>query len=119
MRKRIFISIMFLIIILHVSTTAGSGQIASWYGGGEPLNTHTASGEVFNPLSLACASWDYPFNTYLRVTNVLTGKNVIVRVNDRGPAKRLERAVDLTRHAFMAIADLRDGLVPVRVERVR
>lgn len=63
----------------------GSGiafGVASWYGGGEPLNEYTASGEPFEPSLLTCASWDYEFGTLLKVTNLENGLSVIVRVND-------------------------------------
>ena len=88
----------------------------SWYGGGEKLNKHTSSGEVFDPEGLTCASWNYPFNTYLKVTRIATGKFVIVRVNDRGPKKSLGRILDLSRRAFSELAPLDVGLIKVRVE---
>jgi len=97
---------------------AASCGIASWYGGGEKLNKHTANGEVFNPEHLTCASWNYPFDTFLRVTNIANGKSVIVKVNDRGPAKRLGRAIDLSRASFRKIADIRQGVIPVRIEKI-
>lgn len=109
----------FCIAILLSPPTSGSGHIASWYGGGEKLNSHTASGEVFSPETLTCASWDYPFDTHLKVTSLSTGKSVTVRVNDRGPAKRLGRSLDLTRRAFARIADVRQGLAAVRIEEIQ
>jgi len=92
--------------------------IASWYGGKEKLNRYTASGEIFDPEGYTCASWYYPFETYLKVTNLRNGKSVIVRVNDRGPAKRLGRIIDLTKRAFSEIEDLRRGLIRVKVEKI-
>ena len=89
---------------------------ASWYGGGEKLNKYTASGEEFDPNKLTCASWDYPFGTKLLVTNLENGKSVVVRVNDRGPAKRLKRIIDLSREAFRRIADLKKGLIKVKIK---
>lgn len=93
--------------------------IASFYGDGERLNRYTASGEVFNPKRYTCASYAYPFNRRLRVTNVETGDSVVVRVNDVGPHRRFNRLLDLTPIAFSQIAPLDDGLVEVRVEEVR
>jgi rare lipoprotein A len=90
--------------------------VASWYGGGEKLNAHTASGEVFNPDGKTCATWEWPIGTYLRVTNLENGCSVTVKVNDRGPAKCLERLLDLSRQAFSEIAELRKGLIRVEVE---
>ena len=81
----------------------------------------TANGEKFNPDKLTAATWFFPFKTRLRVTNLANGKSVIVRVNDRGPAKRLVRqgrVIDLSRAAFSKIANLTDGLVHVRIEKL-
>ena len=91
--------------------------IASFYGNGEKLNKFTSNGEVFNPNDLTCASWDYPFNTMLKVTNLANNKFVYVRVNDRGANKRLYRLIDLSKKAFSKIANLEQGLITVKVER--
>jgi len=72
--------------------------------------------EIFDEKQLTCALWDVPFDTLVEVTNLNNGKSVIVRVNDRGPAKRLVkqgRVIDLTKEAFSKIADLRKGLIPI------
>ena len=65
---------------------------------------------------MTCAMWDVPFGTQLRVTNLESGRSVVVRVNDRGPNKRLGRLIDLTQSAFAKIADPARGLTRVRVE---
>lgn len=91
--------------------------IASWYSEADPyINKYTANGEVFDDSQMTCASWDYSFNTYLKVTNLDNGRSVVCRVNDRGPAKRLHRMIDLTKTAFQSIAGLRLGLIGVSVE---
>lgn len=90
---------------------------ASWYSETDPfINLRTANGEIFDDTRMTCASWYFPFKTRLRVTNLRTGRSVIVVVNDRGPAKRLGRVIDLTRAAFRKIADPRAGLIQVAVE---
>ena len=53
------------------------------------------------------AAWGYPFHTKLKVTNLENGKSVVVTVLDRGPAKRLNRVIDLSKSAFQKIADTR------------
>jgi len=93
--------------------------IASWYSENDPgvLKT-TANMEIFNHNELTCAMWDIPFGTRLKVTNLDNGKSVTVRVNDRGPAKRLVRrgrVIDLSKKAFSKIASLDEGLVMVEV----
>jgi len=89
--------------------------LASWYSV-KSSSSITASGERYREDRLTCASWNYPFNTLLRVT--YKDKSVIVRVNDRGPNKRLHRLIDLSRGAFEHLAPLRQGLIKVRVEKV-
>ena len=80
----------------------------------------TASGERFNERALTCAVREKAlFKKYLKVTNLINGKSVIVRVNDFGPNKRLfkkGRIIDLSKKAFRKIADLKTGLVRVKIE---
>ena len=64
----------------------------------------TASGEIFNNNKLTAAHRTYPFGTLLKVTNVINGKSVIVKVNDRGPFVK-GKGLDLSRKAFMEITD--------------
>ncbi len=88
--------------------------VASWYSKTDKgINKHTANNEVFDDRADTCASWDYPFNTELLVINVTNGKWVVCRVNDRGPAKRLKREVDLTKAAFRKITNSKRGLLYV------
>ena len=58
----------------------------------------TANGEIFNMNAMTCAHKTLPFNTVLRVTNLANGKNVQVRVNDRGPFVN-GREIDLSKGA--------------------
>ena len=105
-------------LIYRTKKPAGktSYGIASWYSQTDPgINIHTANGEVFNDSKLTCASWHYAFGTLLKIENEKNGKSIICRVNDRGPAKRLNRAVDLTKEAFRRIAFLHQGLIRVSV----
>ncbi|MFH1479226.1 MAG: septal ring lytic transglycosylase RlpA family protein [Candidatus Omnitrophota bacterium] len=113
-----------LTFIIEVKDAGSSRAIfqteTSWYSKKDPgiLRT-TANMEIFDDEKLTCAIWDLPFNTLLRVTNLENGRYIYVRVNDRGPAKRLVnrgRALDLTKEAFSKIADLKEGLIRVQVE---
>jgi len=93
---------------------------ASWYSvaGSSPL---TASGQTLQDDGMTCASWDYPFGTVLKVTNLENGKSVQVVVNDRGPAKRLYakgRRLDLSKGAFACISDLKKGIISVNVQQL-
>jgi len=118
MKKIILPITLAILFVFPVITLAGTEKIASWYGGGEKLNKHTANGDVFNPEEMTCASWHHPFETRLKVTNLENGKSIIVRVNDRGPNKRLGRVIDLSREAFRKIANLKQGLIPVDIEQL-
>ncbi len=80
---------------------------ASWYG--EPFHgRRTASGEVFNMNDLTAAHKTLPFGTRLRVRNLATGQDVLVRINDRGPHVR-GRIIDLSRAAAAQIGLLGTG----------
>jgi rare lipoprotein A (peptidoglycan hydrolase) len=73
---------------------------SSWYGPGF-AGQRTADGEIFDPNKLTAASPWLPFNTMLRVTSTVTGRSVVVRVNDRGPFG--EGVLDLSAHAAQVI----------------
>jgi rare lipoprotein A (peptidoglycan hydrolase) len=72
----------------------------TWYGPGFAGHP-TASGEPFDPNALTAASPWLPFGTQLKVTDLLTGLSVQVRVNDRGPFGR--GVLDLSAHAAQVI----------------
>ena len=84
-------------------TGAGQGAFtgeSSWYGPGF-AGHRTADGEIFDPNKLTAASPWLPFNTMLRVTDLATGRSVVVRINDRGPFGR--GVLDLSAHAAQII----------------
>ncbi len=76
----------------------------------------TASGQPYDRGALTCAHRTAPFGARLRVTELETGRSVVVTVNDRGP-HRAGRIVDLSRAAAERLGMTRRGLVRVRVER--
>jgi Lytic transglycolase len=83
--------------------TGGQGGFtgeASWYGPGF-AGHRTADGEIFDPNKLTAASPWLPFNTMLRVTDLATGRSVVVRINDRGPFGR--GVLDLSAHAAQIV----------------
>jgi rare lipoprotein A len=75
----------------------------------------TANGERYDRRRLTAAHPRYPFGTWLRVTSLDTGRDVVVRVNDRGPS-RGNRAVDLSYAAASQLGMLRAGITGVRLE---
>jgi rare lipoprotein A len=121
MKKATVILIVLIAVVFSLKEAGTSAVVikgtASWYSQKDSgILLTTANMEIFNDSQLTCAMWDMPFNTILKVTNLENGKSVIVRVNDRGPAKRLNRTIDLTKQAFSKIADLEKGLADVSVE---
>ena len=92
---------------------------ASWYSN-QDAGPITASGERFHDQELTAASWDWPFGTCLQVQNQANQKTVAVRINDRGPAKRLYqegRKIDLSIGAFERIADPKEGIIRVKISK--
>lgn len=77
----------------------------------------TASGERFNQFSKTAAHRQLPFGTKVKVTNMESGKSVVVKINDRGPFVS-GRVIDLSRSAFSSISDLDRGVVDVRIQVV-
>ena len=96
---------------------------ASWYSKESPgIRERTANNEKFDDQGMTCALWGVRFNQKVKVINLANGKSVIVRVNDRGPARRFirqGRVIDLTKGAFDRIASLKRGIIDVRVELVQ
>ena len=90
--------------------------IASYYSN-DFNGRHTSDGEIFDNGKYTAAHRTYPFGTVVRVTNITTGANVTVRINDRGPVKT-ERIIDLTYAAARAIGIDKMGLARVRLDVV-
>ncbi len=78
----------------------------------------TATGEIFKHSNLTAASNNFKINTWVKVTNLLNNKSVIVRINDRMHERmtRMGRIVDLTTAAAKLLGVVGDGLLKVRVE---
>jgi len=93
--------------------------LSTWYGKNHN-GKKSADGSVFNKNALtAAAPKRYPFGTLLRVTNLENNLQVIVKVTDRGGFERHGRLIDLSEAAFKQIANLRKGVVKVRIEVVK
>lgn len=84
---------------------------ASWYGPGFH-GRRTASGERFDMNDLTAAHRTLPFGTRVRVRNPENGREVVVRINDRGP-RVADRIIDLSKAAAAALDLLQAGEAPV------
>lgn len=89
---------------------------ASYYSK-KATGCRTASGERLHHDSLTCAHRTYPFGTILRVLNLSNGKQVDVRVIDRGPYLR-GRIIDLSYGAARQLGMLSQGIALVEVKVV-
>lgn len=89
---------------------------ASWYGrrfhGGK-----TSSGELYNMYAMSAAHPTLPIPSYARVTNIATGRSVVVRINDRGPF-HAERVIDLSYAAAFKLGFVELGSALVDIETV-
>ncbi|MEW6145256.1 MAG: septal ring lytic transglycosylase RlpA family protein [Thermodesulfobacteriota bacterium] len=94
----------------------GSTQtgVASWYGI-EEHNNHAANGERFSKYAYTAAHKSLPMGTVVRVTNMENGRDVIVKINDRGPFVG-GRIIDLSYTAAQSIGMVEEGTVQVKVE---
>jgi len=89
--------------------------LASWYGRkfhGRP----TASGEPYDMYAMTAAHPTLPIPSYARVRNPANGREVVVRINDRGPFHS-GRIIDLSYTAALKL-DLLRGVAPVEIERL-
>ena len=89
---------------------------ASWYGT-TAEGKITANGEIFNRQAFSAAHKTLPFGTVVRVHNPRTKKQVLVRINDRGPFSK-GRIIDLSKRAAESIQMLHAGVAPVVFEPV-
>ncbi|WP_136255069.1 septal ring lytic transglycosylase RlpA family protein [Onishia niordana] len=89
---------------------------ASWYG--QKFHGYaTASGDIYDMYEMTAAHRSLPLPTYVRVTNRDNGRQVIVRVNDRGPFHG-NREIDLSYAAAARLDILDNGTGRVRVEAI-
>lgn len=88
--------------------------IASYYG--MKFHTYqTSSGEAYDVFKMTAAHKTLPLPTYVRVTNLNNKKQVIVKINDRGPFAG-NRILDLSYAAAAKLDMLKTGIAPVEIE---
>lgn len=88
--------------------------IASYYAN-KFHDKPTATGEVHKNEILSAACNVLPLNTWVRVTNMVNNKSVVVKINDR-MAKNNKRLIDLSRSAAQELGYIARGLTKVKVE---
>lgn len=87
--------------------------LASWYGP-DFHGKKTANGEVYDMYQVSAAHKTLPLGTYVNVKNQINGKEVVVRINDRGPFVG-GRIIDLSYGAAKALNIVGPGTVPVKI----
>jgi rare lipoprotein A len=103
----------------HVLTSSqGFTQtgLASWYGT-QFHAVRTSSGEHYDMYKMTAAHKTLPLPTYVRVTNLKTGKSIIVKVNDRGPFVE-DRIIDLSFVAAKKLGVTGHGTALVKIEAI-
>ena len=93
--------------------------IATYYASKFEGN-RTATGEVFHHSLLTAASNFFALNTWVRVTNVLTGKSIVVRINDRmhPSMSKKGRVLDLTMTGAKQLKIVNSGVAKVKIEQL-
>ena len=89
--------------------------LASWYGR-KFHGRGTANGETYNMYAMTAAHRTMPLPSYARVRNLANGREVVVRVNDRGPFHS-QRVIDLSYTAALKLG-LLGGVGTVEIERI-
>lgn len=101
--------------ILHEKPFTQRG-VSSWYGK-KFHGQRTSSGEVYDMYKMTAAHPTLPIPSYARITSVDTGKQVVVRINDRGPF-HANRIVDVSYTAAVKLGLLQKGSHEVVLERI-
>jgi rare lipoprotein A len=110
----------FLLTATPDVTYGGASQVtqvgfASWYGK-QHQGRKTASGERFSRGSFTAAHRSLPLGTKVKVTNLRTKQQVVVKINDRGPYGRgTHRIIDLSEAAATRLGLLERGIERVQV----
>ena len=96
------------------SSKNSQSGVASYYGKGLH-GSRWANGERHNRNEMVAAHKSLPFGTKVKVTNLSNGKEVVVRINDRGPFIK-GRVIDLSYGAFSKIENPGKGITKVKLE---
>lgn len=88
--------------------------VASWYGK-KFHGRKTSNGEIYDMYALSAAHKTLPLGVYVKVTHLETGRQLTVRVNDRGPFVA-GRIIDLSYAAAQQLGIVQSGTAPVKLE---
>ena len=126
--ERLIIAIFIIILIVGAWISLAHAETiplkASWYSVESLKKEGTwkyskgvmANGHQFSDAEFTCATRLFPMGTILKVYRTTTGKFVLVKVTDRIGKRFAKTRIDLSKGAFSKIADLKQGVVPCKVE---
>lgn len=103
-------------VVMQDATGYRERGLASWYGQ-KFHGRKTSNGEVFDTYAATAAHRSLPIPSYVRVTNLANQKQLVVRVNDRGPF-HAERIIDLSYGAAVKLGFADRGTAEVEVELI-
>lgn len=98
-------------VLLHISTGQATRYSSKLAG------RKTACGQRYDPKLLTAAHRTLPLGSIVRVTNLRNGREVVVRINDRGPFGK-GKIIDLSYEGASRLKMIRQGVVKVQVEVV-
>jgi len=90
--------------------------VGSWYGK-KFHGQRTSSGELYDMYKMTAAHPTLPIPSYARLSNMVSGASVIVRINDRGPF-HANRAIDVSYTAALKLGLLGKGSHELKIERI-
>lgn len=117
MYKFLFYSLIIISLFTESLYCQVNEGIASFYHDkfdGRP----TASGEIYDKNELTAAHRELAFGTMVKVTNLANKKNIIVKINDRGPFVK-DRMIDLSRSAAEVLGFIDQGMAKVKMEIIK
>lgn len=115
--------IMCLILATTLSINAQKADVGQTFKGHASFYHHkflgkkTASGEIFTRGEFTCAHKTLPFGTMIEVENPISGRWVVVRVNDRGPFAK-SRVIDLSIDAAKHLGIIEKGVAKIKARIV-
>lgn len=124
-KSRLITITLVMVIFMSSQATGASSLVASWYSVESLKREKTwkngverrmANGQRFSDSRFTAATWLFPLGSKLLITNLNNGRSVEVIVCDRIGKRFAKTRIDLSKAAFMAIAPLEQGIVPISIE---
>lgn len=112
-----FLTALIIYLILGSSSTIAKTGYAVHYND-KYQGKKTANGEIFNQNNLTAAHNDFPYGTFIRVTNLENNRSLVVKINDR-LAPHKSNIIDVTKRAAAELGFIKKGRARVSLEAVK